>query len=241
MATTKAKPKEEVKPETTAKKSKPKTLYQKLQTIHASAKYVQKSQRSTQYSYAGSSDVLGQIHELMDQEGVLLIPRVVDTEVNSYLNAKKSTVYFTQLKMTMTWVNSDNPEETIECPWYAQGVDTAGEKGVGKALTYGEKYFLLKFFNIATDDMDPDSFQKNVESKKQPDPVSNEQSETLTALFKAMATATGKPEPVVKSAYLSKAHVAHINDLNCETANQMIVLVTKQLDHVSKTQEGHHE
>ena len=41
-----------------------------------------------------------------------------------------------------------------------------------------------------------------------------------------MATATGKPETVVKSAYLSKAHVAHINDLNYETANQMIVLVT---------------
>ena len=156
-------------------------------------------------------------------------------------NKKGAVVYFTELIMTMTWVNTDNPDEKIECPWYAQGVDTAGEKGVGKALTYGEKYFLLKFFNIATDDMDPDSFQKNVESKKQPDPISNEQSETLTALFKAMATATGKPEPVVKSAYLSKAHVAHINDLNYETANQMIVLVTKQLDHVSKTQEGNHD
>ncbi|WP_230937784.1 hypothetical protein [Pediococcus acidilactici] len=52
-----------------------------------------------------------------------------------------------------------------------------------------------------------------------------------------MATATGKPETVVKSAYLNKAHVAHINDLNYEKANQMIVLVTKQLDHVNKTQE----
>ncbi|MEE6669623.1 Erf family protein, partial [Pediococcus acidilactici] len=71
--------------------------------------------------------------------------------------------------------------------------------------------------------------------------VSSEQSETLTALFKTMATATGKPESVVKSAYLSKAHVAHIDDLNYETANQMITLVTKQLDHVNKIQEGHHD
>lgn len=236
MTTTKTELKEEVKP---------KTLYQKLQTIHASAKYVQKSQRSTQYSYAGSSDVLGQIHELMDQEGVLLIPRItsknVMTSSKTSSNKKSVVVYFTELIMTMTWVNTDNPDEKIECPWYAQGVDTAGEKGVGKALTYGEKYFLLKFFNIATDDMDPDSFQKNVESKKQPDPISNEQNETLTKLFKAMAAATGKPEPVVKSAYLSKAHVAHINDLNYETANQMIVLVTKQLDHVNKTQEENHD
>ncbi|MNP04955.1 ERF superfamily protein [compost metagenome] len=53
----------------------------------------------------------------------------------------------------------------IECPWYSQGVDIAGEKGVGKALTYGEKYFILKFFNIPTDKDDPDTFQKKYEQK----------------------------------------------------------------------------
>ena len=74
-------------------------------------------------------------------------------------NKKGALVYFTELIMTMTWINSDNPEETIECPWYAQGVDTAGEKGVGKALTYGEKYFLLKFFNI------PIRFKKMLKAK----------------------------------------------------------------------------
>ena len=40
--------------------------------------------------------------------------------------------------------------------FYGQGVDISGEKGVGKALTYAEKYFLLKFFNIPTDEADPD-------------------------------------------------------------------------------------
>lgn len=44
-------------------------------------------------------------------------------------------------------------------PWYAQGLDVEGEKGVGKLLTYGEKYLFLKLFNIATDKDDPDSFQ----------------------------------------------------------------------------------
>lgn len=88
MAMTKAEPKEEIKP---------KTLYQKLQAIHASAKYVQKSQQSTQYTYAGSSDVLGQIHELMDQEGVLLIPRITGKNVMTSSNKKGAVVYFTEL------------------------------------------------------------------------------------------------------------------------------------------------
>jgi hypothetical protein len=65
----------------------------------------------------------------------------------------------------MTWVNAEQPEETIECSWYGQGVDIAGEKGVGKALTYSEKYFMLKFFNIPTDKDDPDSFQAKHEDK----------------------------------------------------------------------------
>ncbi|MNI49325.1 ERF superfamily protein [compost metagenome] len=78
---------------------------------------------------------------------------------------KKTTTYFTELKLTMTWVNADDPSEIVECPWYSQGVDIAGEKGVGKALTYGEKYFILKFFNIPTDNDDPDAFQKKFEQK----------------------------------------------------------------------------
>ncbi|MNT28935.1 ERF superfamily protein [compost metagenome] len=67
--------------------------------------------------------------------------------------------------MSMTWINADEPTEQIECPWYSQGVDIAGEKGVGKALTYGEKNFILKFFNIATDKDDPDAFQHRFEQQ----------------------------------------------------------------------------
>jgi hypothetical protein len=68
--------------------------------------------------------------------------------------------------MVMTWINADDPKEIIECIWYAQGVDIAGEKGVGKALTYAEKTFMLKFFNIPTDKDDPDSFQQKLEDKE---------------------------------------------------------------------------
>ena len=58
--------------------------------------------------------------------------------------------------MEMEWVDTESGE-TLSVPWYAQGVDLAGEKGVGKALTYAEKYFLLKFFHVPTKKDDPDS------------------------------------------------------------------------------------
>ena len=56
----------------------------------------------------------------------------------------------------MTWHDVESGER-MEVPWYAQGVDLAGEKGVGKALTYAEKYFLLKFFHVPTKKDDPDN------------------------------------------------------------------------------------
>src|SRR5690606_6435660 len=39
------------------------------------------------------------------------------------------------------------------------------EKGLGSALTYGERYFLLKFFHIATDEDDIDNPDRKPEDK----------------------------------------------------------------------------
>jgi hypothetical protein len=146
-------------------------IYQKLIEVRKEVPYLQKADSGAQYNYTGSSRVLAAVTAKMNELGLLLIPAVTGHKLNEstveyiekdkYGNEKpkRTTTYFTELEMTMTWVNADNPEETIVSPWYAQGVDIAGEKGVGKALTYGEKYFMLKFFNIATDKDDPDAFQ----------------------------------------------------------------------------------
>jgi len=206
------------------------TIYERLQRIHQQVKYIQKSQQASQYTYAGSSDVLGQIHGLMDDEKILLVPAITSHHVSSSATKKGSMVYFTELEMTMTWINTDKPDERIECTWYAQGVDIAGEKGVGKALTYGEKYFLLKFFNIATDDADPDAFQQTVESKKQSEPISSEQEKTLNDLFDSMAGVTQTPIDKVKIGYLNKFGVSSMAKLTHETAYKLIALVTHQLN-----------
>ncbi|WP_353990060.1 ERF family protein [Pediococcus argentinicus] len=206
-----------------------KTLFKKLQNIHSKVPYIQKANKSTQYSYAGSSDVLGQIHNLMDEENIILVPEITNHNVDTSANRKGTNVYFTDIEMTMTWINTDNPEERLSSKWYAQGIDTAGEKGVGKALTYGEKYFLLKFFNIATDDMDPDSFQQNVESKKVPEPITKEQEATLNKLFESMAKATGNEVSVVSAGYLKKSKATDVTNLSHDKASALIELVTHQL------------
>lgn len=149
-------------------------IYQKLVEVRRCVPYLQKESTGAQYKYVGSSQVLGSLKAKMDDVQLLLIPRITGHKISESVIefkdttgnvTKRTTTYFTEIDMTMTWVNAEKPDETIECSWYGQGVDIAGEKGLGKALTYGEKYFMLKFFNIATDKDDPDSFQKKYDEE----------------------------------------------------------------------------
>ena len=151
-------------------------IYEKLIEVRKEVPYLQKENAGSQYKYVSSSQVLSNCKRKMDELGILLIPTVSGHKVSESIIEqhekdtdhvfKRTTTYFTELDMTMTWVNAEKPEETISCPWYGQGVDIAGEKGVGKAMTYAEKYFMLKFFNIPTDKDDPDSFKDKVEGKE---------------------------------------------------------------------------
>lgn len=134
-------------------------LYQKLIEVRKAVPYLQKSEKGHRFNFVSSSHTLSALKEKMDEMGVLLVPSVIESEVRDHATQAGKHEYFTILMMSFTWVNSDNPEETITCSWTGQGLDS-GEKGVGKAMTYAEKYFMLKFFNIPTDKDDPDSFQR---------------------------------------------------------------------------------
>jgi hypothetical protein len=61
--------------------------------------------------------------------------------------------------MRFTWFDCDTGEY-INCLWCGQG-ESDTEKGFGCALTYAERYFMLKFFHIPTNGNDPDFMTNN--------------------------------------------------------------------------------
>ncbi len=149
-------------------------IYQKLIEVRKSCEYLKKDNKGYQFNFVSSSQTLGTLRKAMDDNALLLVPSVDSYEIRDHTTSKGAHEYFTALKMTFTWINAEKPEEKIECQWTGQGLDN-GEKGVGKALTYAEKYFLLKFFNIATDKDDPDSKQSKTETKQQPNQQQQQQ------------------------------------------------------------------
>jgi len=206
-------------------------IYKKLLEVRKTVPYLQKTASGSQYKYTGSSQVLSSVREKLDELGLVLITRITNSKLTSEANSKGTMVNMTELTLEFTWVNAEKPEETIVIPFYAQGVDLAGEKGVGKALTYGEKYFILKQFNIATDQDDPDEFQKKIEQSKPPKTITVMQAGDLKTKALKFANLRGQTEKAVFSALKIK----DIDSINESEFHQHM----KQLDvWISKVGKG---
>jgi len=112
------------------------------------------------YAYASSPDVLSAVNGHINDAGLFLHTKTVDHSVSEREKMVKGELkkyLFTELILEYTWINAENPSDQVSTRWYSQGIDdSCQEKGVGKAYTYAEKYFLLKTFNIPTPNDDPD-------------------------------------------------------------------------------------
>ena len=70
------------------------------------------------------------------------------------------TEFIVEMDLNYTWINADKPEEQYEVSYHAYGQQNDISQAHGTALTYAERYFLMKFFNIPTDEDDADAKQK---------------------------------------------------------------------------------
>ena len=138
-------------------------LHQKLVEVRKSIHGFNKDTKGFGFEYVSGSQILRAIKGKMDELGVLLIPRVdYDTlhwDKHEYTTKKgeKKLDFIITMKMKYTWVNAEDPEDKIEIDWVCIGQQTDDiAKAVGTAMTYNERYFLLKFLGLPTDEDDAD-------------------------------------------------------------------------------------
>jgi hypothetical protein len=78
----------------------------------------------------------------------------IKQELETQYEKAKSEI-LSKVMMRFTWIDCETGEKD-ENLFGANGQND-WEKGLGSALTYAERYFLLKFFHIATDADDIDN------------------------------------------------------------------------------------
>ena len=148
-------------------------LIQKLAKIRAISDVVSKEKRGYNYTYADITTILANITAGMKKYGVSLIPSVVpgtaEVSQNVVTNTKFDktgkaydntvTEMIVKAEMIFRWVNDENPEETIEVPWFVTGSQTDPSQAFGSGLTYCTRYFLCNYFQIAQADSDVDTYR----------------------------------------------------------------------------------
>lgn len=149
-------------------------IYQKLAKIRKQVEVMKRDAKGFNYTYTTEESILAKVTVQMDKLHLSLIPSIVPEStviipysVTETKTTSKGDVYdknvneiLVQSDMVWTWVNNDNPDERIEVPWAMVGQQSDSSQAFGSGLTYSSRYFLLKYFNIATSDADPDAFRK---------------------------------------------------------------------------------
>lgn len=138
-------------------------LYKKLLEMQKAVVGLTRDKSGNSYQYVSGDKVLGIVRPKMDSLGLILVPEIEDssftrqdyTLVDNKGNARQKSEIFCALKLKFTWIDTETGE-TLVCRWASSGQNN-WDKGLGSALTYGERYFLLKFFHVATDKDDVDA------------------------------------------------------------------------------------
>lgn len=147
-------------------------IYQRMLAITADMQTVAKNllvpAGGGKYRAVSETDVLNAVKPLEIRHGVYSYPverrtisvdvleteeRRKDYDTKQYETVKR-TQFVYRIETRYRFVNVDFPDEYIDVVSYGDGIDSA-DKAPGKAMTYSDKYALLKAYKIQTGD-DPD-------------------------------------------------------------------------------------
>ncbi len=153
-------------------------IYEKMSAITAElsavAKNLQVGIGKSAYKAAGEADVLAAVKPLEAKYKVYSYPVAREIAESSVLTSTSTyggeqiekKQLFMRLCTVYRFVNTENPDEYIDITTYGDGVDPQ-DKAPGKAMTYSDKYALMKAYKIITGD-DPDQKASEPFTTKEP-------------------------------------------------------------------------
>lgn len=221
-------------------------IYQKLLAITSEIKNVSKNLEvgvgKSAYKAVGEADVLSAVKCLEEKHGVYSYPyarRIVESDIleteKEYNGTKtKSNQMFLRIETVYRFVNIENPDEVVDITTYGDGIDTQ-DKAPGKAMTYADKYALLKAYKIITGD-DPDQHHSpdtaSYENKKfMANPVPKTEPKPATQP-KATKQGTPREQLIAKLAEKGIDATAYAKEkgLNSKTTPERFLELLKELE-----------
>lgn len=132
-----------------------KTLYSKILEAQKALGYVAKNGKNTfnNYNYAMESDILGAVKKAANDVGLVIVTSAL-AEIGETENAKNERMHWAKVTLLYKVVDAETGD-MVEGQFEGYAQDK-GDKSIYKATTGANKYFLMKFFGVATGD-DPEN------------------------------------------------------------------------------------
>lgn len=164
--------------------------------------------KELKYDYVTGDQILSRIKDKMNEVGLLFLPNINKGTVKYLVQTPQGDNkiafgqrYITSFEMTYRLQNADDPQDFYLLEWGGYGQQDEISKAFGSALTYSERYFLLKVFALPTDEDDPDSRQGD--NKPEP-PKPQTAKETLFALAKSNIDKREQFRAILMTDYVGK-------------------------------------
>ncbi len=131
-------------------------IYGAIAAIMRETKAITKSSRNQQqgFMFRGIDAVMNELHDLFANNGVFILPEVIDYNVAEKVTGKGSILYYTRAKIRFHFVADDASEV---CTVNVGEAMDSGDKGMNKAMSIALKYALMQMLLIPTEEQkDPD-------------------------------------------------------------------------------------
>jgi hypothetical protein len=154
-----------------------KTVFKKILKLQSEIKGLETDTQGHGYSYLSGSKILGVVRPLMDEIGLLLLPEIVEStheRIDYETRSGNKSEMFTTLKLKFTWIDTETGDSYSQL--WSQNAMNGWDKGTGSALTYAERYFLMKTLHIQTDSDDIEKIAREILDNK---PASSESIKAL--------------------------------------------------------------
>lgn len=215
------------------KEKKYKNIEYKLQEIKKEVMIMQKNKDGYGYSYVDEESLLLKINNLMIELDLTLTPKFVPgtlySEQVNYKDKKgnECTDILTRSEMEFVWKDISTGEEKI-IPWAMLGQQSDASQSLGSGLTYSNRYFLLKYFNIATSKDDPDKIRSEMKKEEERKKMSAIQTKTKKLFAKAVTT-IGDKQKVYEKLGISREDFMkkYENDESCNSLFEQLNLLLK--------------
>ena len=148
----------------TPKRNKTLSVFERIHRVVADVpgkieydKAVRDKQKKLIYEYVSHDAVTSHVRAAMNRHGLIAFPSVT---------ARHNDGNRTEMDVTVTFVNVDQPDDRLPVQMVGYGVDPQ-DKGPGKALSYAVKMALLKVYMLnSADDLEADDIDHDPEKKR---------------------------------------------------------------------------